>query len=226
MYEPKKPHRDDDRTITVRAEQVVAWLAAQDDVERTLWAALGGLPREHDETVARMAEVLQATAHGLGLEAAAMWSRVPAHVVRNWQDTDPAFAAALQAAAAFAAAHRLGPGSPVTPAKVRVAITALGRGASWPVAAKVAGISDWRRRQLSRSSAHLAALATAARQARPTRAKRPDARPADAPNSDRPTATGFRLVRRADADADADAEAGHGDARQEERGRSRPSRRT
>ncbi|WP_052744166.1 hypothetical protein [Streptomyces odonnellii] len=80
MYEPRTPEPDRPRPendTAARAEHAIRWLTEGDEAERTLTAALGGLPNERDDRVARMAALLQATARGLGPRAAAVWAGVP-----------------------------------------------------------------------------------------------------------------------------------------------------
>ncbi|WP_371618348.1 hypothetical protein [Streptomyces sp. NBC_00454] len=202
VYEQQRNRTSDADDSAARADRVVELLGARDEVELALKASLGGLPRERDETLARMAEVLQATAQGLALDAAAVWADMPERVLRNWLAKDPAFAAALRSAEALAGAHGLaaGPATTPTPAMVRVAVLALSRGATWPQAVAVAGFPVRGFRRLSQTHPVLAALVEAARRARPRKPKnfvpagyRPR-RPGQAP----PGPRAFRLVRRED----------------------------
>ncbi|MBQ0854660.1 hypothetical protein J8N05_41600 [Streptomyces sp. BH-SS-21] len=120
-----------------------------------------------------MADVLQATANGLGPEAAAVWAGVPGRVLQSWLKQDPAFACALEAAGALATAHGLGTGREATPAMLRVATVAFTRGADWSTAARAAGFKPYRLRQLLRASPALGALVHAARNARPRKPRNP-----------------------------------------------------
>ncbi|MGW6013101.1 hypothetical protein [Streptomyces sp. NPDC055210] len=151
----------------------MAWLGAREQVERDLRDALGGQSSLRDDTLAKMADVLQATANGLGQEAAAVWAGVPGRVLQNWLKQDPAFASALEAATALAAAHGLGTGREATPAMLRVAAVAFIRGADWSTAARAAGFKPYRLRQLVRASPALGALLDAARNARPRKHRNP-----------------------------------------------------
>ncbi|MFE2145648.1 hypothetical protein ACFXA3_28615 [Streptomyces sp. NPDC059456] len=191
------------RERAAEAGRVVEWLGARDRVERALESSLGGLPCERDETVSRMADVLQATARGLGPEAAAVWAGVPDRVLQGWLAGDPAFAAALEAAAALAAAHGLEAGGSTTPAMVRVVVLALSRGATWPEALAVAGFAHRSFRRLSDAHPLLAALVEAARRARPRRSKKfvPATYRPRRPGQASPRPNAFRLVQRDDAKA-------------------------
>lgn len=166
MYEAKKPGGAPEAVGS--DTWVVAWLAARDDVERRLSEPLGTLTSQRDETVSRMADVLQATAHGLDPEAAAVWAGIPSRMLRSWQAMDPAFAAAMAAAAALAQAHGVRPRRQITPAMIRVALTAIIRGETWPSASQLAGIPARRFRELCQTSAVMAALVHAAQRARPS----------------------------------------------------------
>ncbi|MFD8999844.1 hypothetical protein ACFV0T_02465 [Streptomyces sp. NPDC059582] len=169
MYESREPVTETDPAAA--AAGVVAWLGARDQVERELRDAVGGQASHRDDTLARMADVLQATAHGLGQEAAAVWAGVPVRVLESWLRRDPAFASAVRSAAALSAAHGLRPGGEATPAMVRVVIAALGQGVTWPAAARAAGLTPYRLRQLWKASPVLVALVDAARRTRPRKSK-------------------------------------------------------
>ncbi|MFF8258949.1 hypothetical protein [Streptomyces virginiae] len=198
MPDQGKPDTQPDLDRADRAGRVVAWLNARDEMERALEEALGDVPSARHETLARMAEVLQATAHGLGPEAAAVWAGIPNRVLQNWLAADPAFASALRSAAALASQHGLEPGGTPTPAMIRVATVALSRGATWVEALAVSGFAQRRFRRLTKDSPALAALLEAARRARPRISKvfvpatyRPR-RPGQKRHSER----AFRLVQR------------------------------
>ncbi|MFK0172028.1 hypothetical protein ACIQU5_24865 [Streptomyces sp. NPDC090306] len=174
----------------------MAWLGGRDEVDRELSRALGEQPSQRDETLSRMADVLQATAQGLGQEAAAVWAGVPNRVLEGWLRKDPAFAAAVRSAAALADAHGITPGGEPTPAMIRVVLVALSRGTDWPTAARTAGFTLYRLRRLWRTSPSLVQLANTARMARPRLPRGP------APASGRPGPAGrpareqgYRLVR-------------------------------
>ncbi|MFJ9817731.1 hypothetical protein ACIRU3_21170 [Streptomyces sp. NPDC101151] len=186
MYEPEElitePETDE------RAARVVTWLDAQRDVERTLSEPLGGLPSLRDESISRMADVLQGMALGLGMSAAAMWAGVPDRVLQSWLKKDSAFAAAAKSASDLAAAHGLQTRGKVTPAKLRVALIAISRGETWSAAAVLAGFSTRQYRKLWGSSPMMVALVNAARRARRLRTSSPQ------PNTSAPDHKGYRLV--------------------------------
>ncbi|MER5959887.1 hypothetical protein [Streptomyces longhuiensis] len=166
MYEIKRPSAESVREAVPQADRVMAWLAAREDVEQTLHAPLGDLPSERDERLARMADILQATALGLGPQAAAVWAGVPEPLLQRWLASDQHFASAVQTASALASAHGLEPGGAKTPAMIRVVMLALSKGATWDAAAAAAGLSVRKLRQLWRESPTLIALLDAARRAR------------------------------------------------------------
>ncbi|MFJ3662533.1 hypothetical protein ACIPPM_18960 [Streptomyces sp. NPDC090119] len=196
MPESRRPVAESVRAAVPQAERVLAWLAAGEDIERTLRVPLGGLPSARDERLAHMAEVLRATAQGLGPSAAAVWAGVPEHLLRQWLEKDREFAAAVRAASSLASAHGVEPGAR-TPAAIRTVVLALRNGASWEAAATMAGLSDHKLRQLWRASPMLVALMEAARRARPRRTRTNgtvEHRPRTSGNG-----SGYRLVRRDDA---------------------------
>ncbi|MFD8418263.1 hypothetical protein [Streptomyces sp. NPDC059668] len=192
MYEPEGPESGR------RAAHVVAWLSAREEVEDALREPLGGLPSQRGETASRMAGVLEATALGLGPDAAALWAGVPGRVLHGWLEKDPVFAAAVKAAGELAAAHGPRPRGRVTAAQLRVVVIAISRGETWPVAARLAGVSTHQYRTLWAASPAMVALVNAARSVRPRKVKHPAApahrRPWPA-STDRKS---YRLVRRDD----------------------------
>ncbi|MEU8488875.1 hypothetical protein [Streptomyces sp. NPDC048641] len=141
MYEIRRPSAESVAATDSQAEQVVEWLAAREGVEQTLRAPLDALPSERDERLARMADILQATAQGLGPQAAALWAGVPEHLLQQWLANDPDFTSAVEAASALATANGLEPGGKKTPAMLRVVVLALSQGATFEAAARVAGLS-------------------------------------------------------------------------------------
>ncbi|MGW1728659.1 hypothetical protein ACWCQK_38005 [Streptomyces sp. NPDC002306] len=200
MYEPQEDEPAPDQD-PLEAGRVIAWLKDRSDIEQVLQAALGGLPSERDATLAHMGDVLQATAQGLGLEAAAVWAGVPEPVLKGWIDKDPAFASALYAATALAAAHGLKQGGGTTSAMVRVLLVAMSGGARKLDAIKLAGLPDSRFRALLKTSSTLKALLDAARRVRPLPARGAGVRGLGRPRRpDRKSAQswGFRLIQRAD----------------------------
>ncbi|TXS43439.1 hypothetical protein EAO75_31480 [Streptomyces sp. uw30] len=181
----------------------MAWLKERGAIEHALHTSVDGLPSERDVTLARMGDVLQATAQGLQPQAAAVWAGVPEPVLQGWIDNDPAFASALYAATALAAAHGLKRGRH-TPAMLRVLLVAMSNGTTTVGAIKLAGFPGRHFRSLVRASSALEALLEAARRARPLKARSG----AFVPSSYRPRRPGqkppspwtFRLVRRGDPD--------------------------
>ncbi|WP_141693557.1 hypothetical protein [Streptomyces sp. PTY087I2] len=173
-------------------------------MEEVLQQALTGPADERDVTLARMGDILQATAQGLSPRAAAVWAGVPEPVLQTWIEKDPAFAAAFAAARALASAHATCPGKQHTPAMLRAMLVAMSTGATMLDALKLAGFSEYRFRLLSRSSPVLESLLAAARSARPSRRsvyvpgtyrpRRPGRKP--------PPQGGFRLVRRSTSRAE------------------------
>ncbi|WP_037801486.1 hypothetical protein [Streptomyces sp. LaPpAH-108] len=204
MPESRRPDAESVRNALPQAERVMAWLAAREEVGRTLRLPLGGLPSERDERLAHMADVLQATAQGLGPKAAAVWAGIPEHLLRQWLENDRDFASAVRAASSLASAHGLEPGAR-TPAVIRVVLLALSDGMPWGTAAAVAGLSGHRLRQLWRASPTLVALVDLARRARPRgpRTYVPLHRRPRTPGR-KPTGqgAGYRLVQRESRDTD------------------------
>lgn len=202
MSESRRGDAESVRAAVPQAERVLAWLAAGEDVERTLRIPWGGLPNERDERVVRMAGVLQATAQGLGPAAAALWAGIPEHLLHRWLESDQDFARAVRAASSLAVAHGLGPGAR-NPASIRVVVLAIKNGVPWEQAAAMAGLSGHKLRQLWRGSPMMVALVNVARRARPPkprsyvpfnhRPRTPGRQPSGTGNGN-----GYRLVRRQD----------------------------
>ncbi|MFF2993154.1 hypothetical protein ACFVTC_01025 [Streptomyces sp. NPDC057950] len=165
MYEPEEP------ASGRRAAHVVAWLSAREEVENALRGPLGGPPSQQDETASRMAGVLQATALGLGPDAAATWAGVPDRVLHGRLEKNPAFAAAVKSAGELAATHGPHLHGKVTAARLRVMLIAISRGETRPVAARLAGISAHQYRKLWGASPAMVALVNAARSVRPRKSK-------------------------------------------------------
>ncbi|MEY2242276.1 hypothetical protein [Streptomyces sp. BF23-18] len=206
MYESREAEPASDQD-PLEAGRVIAWLKDGGAVERALQSALGGLPSERDATLARMGDVLQATARGLGPEAAALWADVPEPVLKGWIDKDPAFAAALYGATALAAAHKVKQDSQPTPAMLRVLLLAMSNGATKRDALKPAGFQESRLRALVKASSPLKALLDTARRARPPQVRhagvRGPGRPRH-PGRKAPEPWGFRLVQRDGTEDQAD----------------------
>ncbi|MFD9903302.1 hypothetical protein [Streptomyces sp. NPDC059063] len=160
------------------ADDVVAGLDAQEDLEWSLLHALRRSPTLREETAVRRADALRAAALGLGADGCAVAAGVSERMLRNWQAQDPEFAAAMAAAVglaardqerARAAAAPAGPGS----AALRVVLKAVREGAVQSAAAMRGGWSEQSFLRLRRKSPEVAALLAAARRAR---AKKTDRR--------------------------------------------------
>ncbi|MFB6786974.1 hypothetical protein ACFCWT_09830 [Streptomyces olivaceus] len=199
MQESRRPEADLVKEAAPRAERALVWLDTRDEAEQPFREVLNGLPSARDDRLARMGDVLQATAQGLGPRAAAVWAGVPERLLEQWLVHDSDFAVAVQAAATLAAANGLEHGGRRNPAVIRVVIMAMRRGESWETAAEIAGITSSRLRQMWRSSPMLVALVDTARRARsrkPGSYVPPSYRPRK-PGRTSPT-TGYRLVQRDD----------------------------
>ncbi|MFE4212809.1 hypothetical protein [Streptomyces sp. NPDC056844] len=200
MHGSRRPEAGLVNEAAPRAERALAWLEARDEAEQPFQDSLDGLPNERDDRMARMGDILQATAQGLGIPAAAVWAGMPERLVQQWLAHDEEFASAVQAASTLAAAHGLQPGGTRTPAVIRVVILAMSRGATWERAAEIAGITSSGLRRLWQSSPMLVALVDRARHARlrkPRSYVPPSYRPRK-PGRAAP-ANGYRLVQRDDA---------------------------
>ncbi|MFE3580182.1 hypothetical protein [Streptomyces vinaceus] len=198
MYEPKGLDSASAQ-VPPQARRVIVWLRDRDTVEQALQSSLGVPPSERDVTLARMGEVLQATAQGLSRQAAAVWAAVPEHVVHGWTEQDPAFAAALDAAAALASAHGIRPGQQSTSAMLRVLLLAMSQGSTKLEAITLAGFRHNRFRALLKASSALEDLLEAARRVRPPRQRAgyvPGGYRPRRPGRKPPPRGGFRLVRR------------------------------
>ncbi|MEU4353678.1 hypothetical protein [Streptomyces virginiae] len=148
---------------------MIEWLNARSEMEQSFREPLAGLPNERQETMSRMAEALQAAAHGLPPSGVATWAGVSTRLLRSWLETDRAFAEAMTSATQLAAAHGYRPDGPITPAMIRVVVTAISRGEGWLDAARAAGIPTRGFRELWRSRPPFEALMRAAQSARPSR---------------------------------------------------------
>ncbi len=184
------------------ADGVVAGLDAQEDVERSLLQALRGDPSLREETAVRRADALRAAALGLGPAGCAVAAGVSVRMLRGWQEQDPAFAAAMTAAAELAEQERER-AAPIAadvpglgPAALRVVLKAIREGSVQSSAAALGGWSEQSFLRLRRKSPEVAALLAAARRAR---AKKADRR-------GRPRFEwGYRLVRVDDSDRGGEA---------------------
>lgn len=175
------------------ADGVVAGLDAQEDVDRSLLHALGEHETLRAENAVRRADAVRAAALGLGPAGCAAAAGVSERLLLNWRAREPAFAAALDAAARMAALEaeraRLvsaptGPGA----AGLRVVLRAVRGGVAQPEAAALGGWSERSFLRLRRQSPEVAALLAAARRAR-ARARRAERRGGSRGGR------GYRLVR-------------------------------
>ncbi|MBB5102199.1 hypothetical protein [Streptomyces spectabilis] len=184
------------------ADGVVAGLDAQEDVERSLSHALRGDPSLREETAVRRADALRAAALGLGPAGCAVAAGVSPRMLGNWQEQDPAFAAAMTAAAELAERERERAAraevavSGLSPAALRVVLKAIREGSVQSAAAALGGWSEQSFLRLRRKSPEVAALLAAARRARTKKADR-----RGRPRFER----GYRLVRVDEGDMGGDA---------------------
>ncbi|MCY0939993.1 hypothetical protein [Streptomyces antarcticus] len=174
------------------ADEVVARLGSQEDMDRALRDALRRTPSQREETIARMADALRGAAQGLTIPGCAAAAGVPERTLREWLDLDASFAAALGAAHALAEAHGLRPGTTPTPAALQLMLNAIRMGAAWPAAATLVGISIRGFNRLRAEAPPVAALIAAAQRARGAKAAAGQRRrPAKAASS----RAGYRIVR-------------------------------
>ncbi|GAA2251112.1 hypothetical protein GCM10010232_43850 [Streptomyces amakusaensis] len=156
------------------ADEVIAGLDANEDIDRSLRGALrGGKPDLREENAARRADALRAAALGLNPAACAMAAGVSERLLLNWQRGDDAFAAAMTAAREMARTDDVArPADALNPAALRVLLSALRGGALHAPAAALVGMSGRALYRLRRESPEIAALVAAARRARPKKADR------------------------------------------------------
>ncbi len=152
------------------ADDVLAWMSSQEEVDRALRDALRRSPSQREETLARMADALRGAAQGLTIPGCAAAAGVPERTLREWLDIDASFAGALRAAQALAEAHGLRPGAAPTPAALRLILNAIRTGATGPAAANLVGISIRGFNRLRAEAPPVAALIAAARRARTAKA--------------------------------------------------------
>ncbi|MDX2391320.1 MULTISPECIES: hypothetical protein [unclassified Streptomyces] len=174
------------------ADRILAWITSQEQMDRALREVLRRTPSQREETVAHMAEAVRAAAQGLTIPGCAAAAGIPEHMLRDWLDLDASFAEAIRSAQALAAAHGLGPGAAPTPAALRLVLDAIRKGATWPVAAGLAGISVRRFNRLRAEAPPVAALIAAAQRARSPRKNGSGPRRRPARSTGR--RTGYRLV--------------------------------
>ncbi|MFF3013339.1 hypothetical protein [Streptomyces sp. NPDC057939] len=174
------------------ADRILAWITSQEQIDRALREVLRRTPSQREETVAHMAEAVRGAAQGLTIPGCAAAAGIPEHMLRDWLDLDTSFAEAIRSAQALAAAHGLGPGASPTPAALRLVLNAIRKGATWPVAAGLVGISVRRFNRLRAEAPPVAALIAAAQRARSPRGN--GSGPRRGPARSRGRRTGYRLV--------------------------------
>lgn len=173
------------------ADEVVAWLGSQEDMDRALRDALRRTPSQREETIARMADALRGAAQGLTIPGCAAAAGIPERTLREWLEIDASFAAAVDAAHALAEAHGLRPGTAPTPAALQLMLNAIRKGAAWPAAATLVGISIRGFNRLRAEAPPVGALIAAAQRARSAKAGAGQRRrPAKAASS----RAGYRIV--------------------------------
>ncbi|MEU2563007.1 hypothetical protein ABZ626_27220 [Streptomyces longispororuber] len=190
------------------ADGVVAGLDAQEDLERSLRRALRGAPTLREETAVRRADALRAAALGLGPEGCAVAAGVSRRMLRDWQERDPSFAAAMEAAADLAEhdrtrARAAAAPAGLSPAALRVVLKAVRDGAVQASAAELGGWTEQSFLRLRRRSPEVAALLAAARRARTKKADRRGRHRFE---------RGYRLVRVDEGEMNGGAGAGRGSA--------------
>ncbi|MFJ3841545.1 hypothetical protein ACWGHM_32865 [Streptomyces sp. NPDC054904] len=161
--------RDEPGEQDAWADEVVARMASREKMERALREALSRTPSQREETIARMADALRGAAQGLSVAGCAAAAGVPERILREWLEIDASFAGALRAAHALAEAHGLRPGAEPTPAALHLLLDAIRKGAAWPAAATLVGISIRGFNRLRSEAPQVGALIAAAQRARPTR---------------------------------------------------------
>ncbi|MFF1368818.1 hypothetical protein [Streptomyces virginiae] len=152
------------------ADEVLAWMSSQEEMDRALRDALRRTPSQREETIARMADALRGAAQGLTLPGCAAAAGVPERILREWLEIDSSFATALGSAHALAEAHGLRPGSAPTPASLQLMLNAIRKGAAWPAAATLVGISVRGFNRLRAEAPPVGALIAAAQRARSAKA--------------------------------------------------------
>ncbi|MFI8390277.1 hypothetical protein [Streptomyces sp. NPDC085540] len=148
------------------ADEVLAWMGSQEEMDRALRDALRRTPSQREETIARMADALRGAAQGLTIPGCAAAAGVPERILCEWLEIDASFAAALRAAHALAEAHGLNPGATPTPAALQLMLNAIRKGAAWPAAATLVGISVRGFNRLRAEAPPVGALIAAAQRAR------------------------------------------------------------
>ncbi|MEU8434876.1 hypothetical protein AB0F18_18530 [Streptomyces sp. NPDC029216] len=163
------------------ARELVASLTAVEDVDRALAAVLDPEPDLQTENSGRRARAVHAAAMGLGPAGCAAAAGIPESLFARWRDQDPAFEAALAAATALAAAHRLPARGRIGGLGLRLFLQSVARGAHAGTAASIVGLRSDQLLRLRRANPLVAALVDAAvQQARGLRGneRRPKRAPA------------------------------------------------
>ncbi|MEU8774526.1 hypothetical protein [Streptomyces sp. NPDC048606] len=173
------------------ADEVVAWFGCQEETERALREALHRPPSQREETVARMADAVRGAAQGLTIPGCAAVAGVAERTMREWLAMDASFAAAVRAAQGLAEAHGLDPRTAPTPAALQLVLNAIRKGAAWPAAAGLAGISVRGFNRLRSEAPLVGALVAAAQRARSVRSA---AGPRRTPPASKPRRPGYRIV--------------------------------
>ncbi|MFF4422628.1 hypothetical protein ACFY04_17915 [Streptomyces sp. NPDC001549] len=148
------------------ADEVLAWMSSQEEMDRALRDALRRTPSQREETIARMADALRGAAQGLTIPGCAAAAGVPERILCEWLEIDASFATALRAAHTLAEAHGLRPGATPTPAALQLMLNAIRKGAAWPAAATLVGISVRGFNRLRAEAPPVGALIAAAQRAR------------------------------------------------------------
>ncbi|MFF2193648.1 hypothetical protein [Streptomyces sp. NPDC058157] len=163
------------------ARELVAGLAAAEDLDRALAAVLDPDPDLQAENGVRRARAVHAAAMGLGPAGCAAAAGIPEALLAGWRAQDPAFEAALAAATALAAAHRVPGRGRTSGLSLRLFLQSVARGAHAGTAAAIVGLRSDQLLRLRRANPLVAALVDAAvQQARGLRAgeRRPKRTPA------------------------------------------------
>ncbi|MFD8148881.1 hypothetical protein [Streptomyces sp. NPDC059708] len=162
------------------ARRLVAGLSAAEEADRALAAALDPDPDLQAENSGRRARAVHAAALGLGPAGCAAAAGIPEALLAGWRAQDPAFEAALAAATALAAAHRVPGRGRIGGLGLRLFLQSVARGAHTGTAATTVGLRSDQLLRLRRANPLVAALVDAAvQQARGLRGS--DRRPKRAP---------------------------------------------
>ncbi|MFJ3517048.1 hypothetical protein [Streptomyces sp. NPDC090131] len=170
MQEKAQDQAQDQAQQAEWADEVLAWMGSQEEMDRALRDALRRTPSQREETIARMADALRGAAQGLTIPGCAAAAGVPERILREWLEIDASFATALRSAHALAEAHGLRPGAAPTPAALQLMLNAIRKGAAWPAAATLVGISVRGFNRLRAEAPPVGALIAAAQRARSAKA--------------------------------------------------------